>query len=83
MDPEFDKAYHNDTVVRAYIKDFRSLNGQKPNDMEVRHHPDFQKDSRTHDGHFLFVDSREEMVQKDQQGIKLPANATKYYWFDV
>lgn len=42
-----------------------------------------QRGSRTHEGHFIFVDNQEEMVQNDQQAIELLANATQYFWVDA
>lgn len=53
MELEFGEVYYGNPLTCTHAKYFRSLNGLKPSDMEVRQHFDFWGNSKSHDGHFF------------------------------
>lgn len=63
VNPKIVENYRGDSKARAYIKSFRTLNGQEPRDDRVRKYLESRACSITHSCDFIFVNY--EMVQKE------------------
>lgn len=82
-DPQPLEVYQYNLKAFYFIRIFKSLYVWELGDKKGMQHLNFRRLSKIYDIHFIFVDNREEMVRKDQQGLMFPTDITCYFSVDV